>query len=101
MIAKHSKFLIRLVVVFALVPVGNVFASAQSADTIADREPAYDAPFSVALREQADTGYDIVIKNAKIIDGSGNPWFMGDIGIRDERIAKIWHSARCASKASD
>lgn len=50
---------------------------------------AYDAPFVVASNEPASTGYDIVIKNAKIIDGSGNPWIMGDIGIRGERIAKI------------
>lgn len=50
---------------------------------------AYDASFSVAAREQTDDGYDIVIQNAKIIDGSGNPWIRGDIGIRGERIAKI------------
>ncbi len=32
---------------------------------------------------------DLVIKDAKIIDGSGNPWYKSDIGISDERIVKI------------
>ena len=33
--------------------------------------------------------FDLVIKNAKIIDGSGNPWFRADIGVAGERIAEI------------
>ncbi len=33
--------------------------------------------------------YDIKIKNAKIIDGAGNPWYAGDIGIKEGRIVKI------------
>jgi N-acyl-D-amino-acid deacylase len=33
--------------------------------------------------------YDLVIKNGRIVDGSGNPWFYADIGIIDGRIAKI------------
>jgi len=32
---------------------------------------------------------DLVIRNAKIIDGSGNPWYKADIGVVGERIAKI------------
>jgi N-acyl-D-amino-acid deacylase len=33
--------------------------------------------------------FDVIILNAKIIDGSGNPWYSGDIGIRGDRIAVI------------
>lgn len=33
--------------------------------------------------------YDIIIKGGRIIDGSGNPWVSGDVGIREDRIAKI------------
>ncbi len=33
--------------------------------------------------------YDLVITGGRIIDGSGNPWFYGDIGIRRERISRI------------
>ncbi len=32
---------------------------------------------------------DIIIKNGKIIDGAGNPWFWGDIGIKEGKIQVI------------
>ena len=33
--------------------------------------------------------FDLVITNGHIIDGTGSPWYSGDIGIRDGRIANI------------
>jgi N-acyl-D-amino-acid deacylase len=33
--------------------------------------------------------YDIIIKNGTIIDGSGKPMFLGDVGIRGDEIAII------------
>ena len=33
--------------------------------------------------------YDVIITNARIIDGTGNPWFRGDVGIRGKRIVTI------------
>jgi len=36
-----------------------------------------------------ETPYDVVILGGRIVDGSGNPWFHGDLGIRGERIARI------------
>jgi len=33
--------------------------------------------------------FDIVIRHGKIVDGSGNPWYRGDLGIRDKRIVAI------------
>lgn len=33
--------------------------------------------------------FDIIIRNGKIIDGTGNGWYKADIGIRDERIERI------------
>ncbi len=33
--------------------------------------------------------YDVIIKNGKIFDGSGNPWRYGNIGIKDGRIVDI------------
>ena len=32
---------------------------------------------------------DIVITHGRIVDGSGNPWYRGDIGIRGDRIVEI------------
>ena len=33
--------------------------------------------------------FDVVIRNGHILDGSGNPWYSADIGIRGDRIAAI------------
>ena len=33
--------------------------------------------------------FDIVIKNGRVIDGTGNPWFKADIGITKGKIIKI------------
>ena len=33
--------------------------------------------------------FDVLIRNGKIYDGSGNPWYVADIGIRGDRIAAI------------
>src|ERR1700752_1248899 len=33
--------------------------------------------------------YDLVIRNARVVDGSGNPWFKADVAIKDGRIARI------------
>lgn len=33
--------------------------------------------------------YDIIIENGRIIDGTGNPWYYGDIGIKNGTIIKI------------
>ncbi|PYX97038.1 MAG: hypothetical protein DMG63_15475 [Acidobacteria bacterium] len=37
--------------------------------------------------------YDMLIRNGKIVDGSGNPWFYGDLGIIGDRIAFVGHAA--------
>ncbi|MFZ2906516.1 MAG: amidohydrolase family protein [Cyclobacteriaceae bacterium] len=33
--------------------------------------------------------YDMVIGNGKIIDGTGNSWFYGDVAIKDGKIISI------------
>jgi len=33
--------------------------------------------------------FDIVVKNGKIVDGTGNPWYYADIGIKGGRIRGI------------
>jgi N-acyl-D-amino-acid deacylase len=46
-----------------------------------------------AVSTENSVDYDVIIKNGKIIDGSGNPWVSGGIAIRGERIAAIGHFA--------
>lgn len=33
--------------------------------------------------------YDLVIRGGRIVDGSGSPWYRGDVAIRKDRIAHI------------
>ena len=33
--------------------------------------------------------FDLVITNARVVDGSGNPWFRADVGIKGGRIARV------------
>jgi N-acyl-D-amino-acid deacylase len=46
----------------------------------------------------ADAPFDIVITNGHIIDGTGSPWYSGDIGIRDGRIAAMGNLSAAARK---
>ena len=33
--------------------------------------------------------YDVVIKNGRVVDGTGSPWFVADVGVRDGRVARV------------
>ncbi len=52
---------------------------------------------SIPVPAQNDE-YDLVIGNARIIDGAGNPWFRGSIAIKDGKIAKVGRFENAASK---
>jgi N-acyl-D-amino-acid deacylase len=41
------------------------------------------------LLAAAANPYDILIRNGRVIDGTGSPWYAADVGIRDGRIAAI------------
>src|SRR5262245_28987573 len=46
---------------------------------------------------QQPAAYDLVIRNARVLDGTGNPWFPADIGIRGGRIAAVGGLAGAAA----
>src|SRR5262245_30820793 len=33
--------------------------------------------------------FDLLIRRARVFDGSGNPWFIADVAVKDGRIAAI------------
>jgi len=33
--------------------------------------------------------FDLLIRNARVVDGAGNPWFVADVGVKDGKIASI------------
>lgn len=42
--------------------------------------------------------FDLLIRGGRIVDGTGNPSFLGDIGIRGNRIAAMGHLASATAK---
>src|SRR6187455_1099182 len=45
-------------------------------------------PSAQALQQPA-AAFDILIRNGRILDGTGNPWYRADIGIRGDRIVAM------------
>ena len=43
---------------------------------------------------QTEPGFDLVITNGHIMDGTGSPWYSGDVGIRAGKIAAIGNLSR-------
>ena len=42
--------------------------------------------------------FDVVVANGHVIDGTGSPWYSGDVGIRDGKIATIGNLTGAARK---
>jgi len=41
------------------------------------------------LRGQTVERYDLIVTNARIVDGTGNPWFNGSIAVKGGKIARV------------
>lgn len=44
---------------------------------------------AVRAAQAQESDYDLVIRNGRIVDGTGNPWFYGDVAVRGDRIAAV------------
>jgi N-acyl-D-aspartate/D-glutamate deacylase len=42
-----------------------------------------------AAATAAEEPYDLLLRNGKIVDGTGNPWFLGDVAVRGSRIVAV------------
>ncbi len=45
-----------------------------------------------------EPAHDLVIRHGKIVDGTGNPWYYGDVAVRGDKI--VGHRARCWGRPS-
>lgn len=45
--------------------------------------------FALPQAAAAEEPVDLLIRGGRIVDGTGNPWFLGDVAIRGERIEAI------------
>ena len=41
--------------------------------------------------------YDVIIRNGRIMDGTGNPWFSGDVAIKGGKIAAVGYLAKATA----
>ena len=46
----------------------------------------------------AEAKYDLVIRGGRIVDGTGNPWFHGDVAVNGDRIVSIGRVPQGAGK---
>jgi len=63
----------------------TLLLAALAATTIAcggASHPASQAP-------APDGSYDVIIENGRVVDGSGNAWFYGDVAIKGDRIVRV------------
>ena len=44
---------------------------------------------ATAVHTAASEPFDILITGGRVVDGTGNPWFYADVGLRDGRIAAV------------
>lgn len=51
-----------------------------------------------SLAQTTTLSFDIVITHGHVIDGTGSPWYSGDVGIRDGTIAAIGNLSAVARK---
>jgi len=47
------------------------------------------AATSLAWLEGQEPTFDLIIRGGHVVDGTGNPWFAGDVGIRGDRITAV------------
>jgi dihydroorotase/N-acyl-D-amino-acid deacylase len=56
----------------------------------------------ISCQPSGEGPYDIIIQNAKIVDGTGNPWYQADIGVYRDKIVSIGKlDARLAKRVVD
>src|SRR5947208_10220485 len=45
-----------------------------------------------------DNVFDVLITGGRVVDGSGNPWFRADVGIRGDRVAAVGMLTKAEAK---
>lgn len=53
---------------------------------------------AVTLSAQAPQQFDLLIRNGRVLDGTGNPWYRADIGMTGDRIRAMGRLTNATAK---
>lgn len=56
---------------------------------VASCAPSSPSPAAAPSAAAASGMYDLVIHGGRIVDGTGNAWYYGDVAVTDDRIARV------------
>lgn len=48
-----------------------------------------------------DAAYSLILRGGKVVDGTGNPWFYGDVAVKGDRIVALGHISGSADTEID
>jgi N-acyl-D-amino-acid deacylase len=51
--------------------------------------PRIEQPMPPTVPNYKQASYDVILRNGRIVDGSGSPWFRADVAIRGDTIVRI------------
>jgi dihydroorotase/N-acyl-D-amino-acid deacylase len=69
--------------------------------TIASVLAAASLAWLVAVPRAQTPPFDLVIRNGRIVDGTGSPWYLGDIAVRGDTIVRIAPRIETAARVID
>ena len=68
---------------------GEIASAAYDSPIGAQAGAATNKAVAATTAGNASAEYDVVLRNGRIVDGSGNPWVSGDVAIRGDRVVAI------------
>ncbi len=73
----------------ALILAGSLSAQTTPSEELRTTWPRTGSSLTWSRAPRGPSAFDILISNARVVDGTGGPWFYADVGIRGDVISAI------------
>ena len=90
--------LLAALVTAAAAPAGASAGERPATATSPREAPPRGAPRADGAGGTGDLSFDLVVRGGRIVDGTGNPWYAGDVGVTGDRIAAVGDLSRAAAR---